>query len=345
MATPEPQQPRHISRALSTFVGREREVLEVRQLLGTTRLLTLTGPGGSGKTHLMQAVAHSLTAAFPDGVCFVDLAEVPVAAVPDTLAAALGVRAGSDPVAALRDYLQPRRLLLILDTFEPVAAAAPLIPHLLAAAPGLKIAVTSRAALHLYGDHTFPLPPLAVPDVAGLPPPAELARNPAVALFVARAQAVVPGFALTTANAPTVAALCVRLAGLPLALLLAAERLATYSPAALLAACTPPGAGPLPGTVLDLLAAPNPARPPRQHSLRASLSWSYRLLAPAEQALFAALSRFPAAGLRTTAPSAGLVALLDGSLLSQAEGPDGEPLFFLSPLVRAYAAECASRQT
>ena len=323
----------------------EQATLTAALLRPAVRLLTLTGPGGSGKTHLMLAVAHRLAATSPDGIVFVDLAAVPVAAVPATLAAALGGRASSDPVAALRDYLQPRRLLLILDTFEPVAAAAPLIPHLLAAAPGLKIAVTSRTALHLYGDHTFPLPPLAVPDVACLPPPAELARNPAVALFVARAQAVVPGFALTTANAPTVAALCGRLAGLPLALLLAAERLTTHSPAALLAAFTPPGTGPLPSTVLDLLTASNPARPPRQHSLRASLTWSYRLLAPAEQALFAALSRFPAAGLHTTAPSASLVALLDGSLLSQAEGPDGEPLFRLSPLVRAYAAECANRQT
>ena len=340
--TPHPQLP-----PSAPLLGRaaEQSALTATLLRPDVRLLTLTGPGGNGKTHLMRAVAHSLAAAFPDGTFFVDLAEVPVGAVPATLAAALGVPAsGRDPLAALREYLHSRRLLLILDTFEPVAAAAPLIPPLLAAAPGLKIAVTSRTVLHLYGDHTFPLPPLTVPNLAQLPAPTELARHPAVALFLSRAQAIVPGFALSAANAATVAALCGRLGGLPLALLLAAERLATHSLAALLAAFTASGSGSLPSASIDLLTTPDPARPPRQHSLRANLAWSHRLLSPAEQRLFATLSRFPTAGLRTASPSDGLVALLDHSLLTQAEGPDGDPLFLLSPLVRAYAVECARRE-
>ncbi len=334
---------RHNLPPVASLLGRatEQATLTVALTRPDVRLLTLIGPGGSGKTHLLLAVAYQVLDTFPDGVYYVDLAEVAPAAVPTAIVAALGVpvSAGGSAYAALRIYLQARRLLLILDTFEPVSAAAPLIPALLAAAPGLKIAATSRAVLHLYGNHTFPLPPLALPDLSYGPTPAEWMRNPAVALFVAQAQAAAPAFVLTAADAPTVAALCVRLGGLPLALLLAAAQLPHYTPAALLAALTPAGTDPLPGAVLDLLAAPDPVRPPRQHSLRASLAWSYRLLTPAEQALCADLSRFPAGVAGGSAPAAGLIALLDQSLLYPAEGPDGAPLFLMSPLVRAYAAE------
>jgi predicted ATPase/class 3 adenylate cyclase len=340
-------------------LGRESEIAAIRSLLlnPDMRLLTLTGRGGSGKTLLIQAVGATLSEYFPQGVAFVPLDDATTAGeVLAAIAAALDLAlpAGEPTAPALRTSLRTRRLLLILDTFDRAAAAGALIRDLLLGAPGLKVVVTSRAVLHLYGDHAFPVPPLPLPPPARVPDPVALAANPAVALFLRRAQAARPGFALSADNAATVATLCARLDGIPLALELAAAQLARHSPADLLAALTPRGDDPLPAAVLDLLADPARPnlRPARQHSLRATLAWSYDLLTPAEQALLVALAAFPGAfsfddaetAASGTAAGGGdildrLLALIDASLLSQEDGPDGEPRFFLPPLTRAFASE------
>ena len=203
-----------------------------------TRLLTLTGPGGVGKTRLALAVAAELAGDFADGAAFVELAPVAdPSLVASTVAQALGVRpAGAEsPAAALVRALRGRRLLLVLDNFEHVLPAAPLVAELLAACPELTVLATSRAPLRLRGERVLPVPPLALPDPDRLPPVEELAGIAAVRLFVARARDVQPDFALTEANAPAVAEVCHRLDGLPLALELAAARVKVLPPAALLA--------------------------------------------------------------------------------------------------------------
>jgi non-specific serine/threonine protein kinase len=212
------------------FVGREAEEEALAALLRDpeVRLVTLTGPGGTGKTRLALHVADALAGELADGVAFVPLAAVgdPAGVIP-AIARQLGVpeAAGADPLDALAAHLAARRLLLVLDNFEQVAVAAPEIGRLVLAAPGLKILVTSRAALRLQGERECFVPPLRLPDPESLPELADLARIPSVALFVNRAQEVRPGFGLTAENARTVAEICRRLDGLPLALELAAARM------------------------------------------------------------------------------------------------------------------------
>jgi predicted ATPase len=204
---------------LTSFIGREREIADVCALLrGGVRLITLTGPGGVGKTRLAVRVAGELAQVFTEGVVFVPLASVTDSAlVPTTVGLTLGVReAGDRPVASrLAEALGDRALLLVLDNFEHVVESTPLVAHLLGSCHRLVVLVTSRAPLRISGEHVFPVPPLAVPDPGE--PTALLAETEAVRLFVARARAADPTFALTTENAPAVAAICQRLAGLPLA--------------------------------------------------------------------------------------------------------------------------------
>jgi predicted ATPase len=222
---------------LTSFIGREREIAEVRRLLAMARLLTITGPGGCGKTRLAVQVAAAASSDYVDGMHFVSLAPITdPGLVASTIAQALGVREqGSQPLLdSLKDHLRDRQLLLLLDNFEQLVSAAPVVAELLVAAPRLHALVTSRAPLHLSGEHEFVVPPLSLPDLRDLPPLDRLTEYEAVRLFIERAQAVQSGFAITGENAATVAAICHQLDGLPLAIELAAGRSKLFSPQALL---------------------------------------------------------------------------------------------------------------
>ena len=270
------------------LVGRERDAAEALAILQRPeiRLLTLIGPGGVGKTRLALAVAADAANDVRDGVWFVPLADLrdPDLVLP-AIARNVGARESGDrPVhEVLAEVLRDRRALLVLDNFEQITAAAPQVARLLAACPQLKILATSRSPLAIRAEHTLPLAPLALPAPAVRCTPDSLASSPAVILFVQRARAVDPGFALTPTNAEAVAEVCRRLDGLPLAIELAAARIRLLSPQALLAR--------LSGR-LGLLAGGPRDLPARQQTLRDAIAWSYDLLTPAEQRLFRLLTVF-----------------------------------------------------
>jgi predicted ATPase/DNA-binding XRE family transcriptional regulator len=273
---------------LTRLLGREPEIATLQAMLvrDAARLVTVTGVGGSGKTRLALEVATRLRARFTDGVVFVDLSPLsdPELVVP-SIAAALGVRdvAGRPLGETLARALAPLRLLLVLDNCERVLAAAPAIASLLLTSPGVTIVATSREPLHVRGEREFPLSPLPVPNADQLPATADLARIPAVALFVERAEASQPTFTLTAENAPVVAAICRQLDGLPLAIELAAARIKVL-PAANLRTRLERRLPLLTGGARDM--------PARQQTLRATLDWSYHLLSPDERSLFRRLSVF-----------------------------------------------------
>ena len=272
---------------LTSFVGRRGELAQVKQLLAGSRLVTLTGIGGVGKTRLALRAAAGLRRAFRDGVWLVQLDQLrDQALVAQAVAGALGLqdRAGYAPAATLADYMAGRQLLLVLDNCEHlVDAAAKLADLLLRAAAGLRVLATSRESLNITGESVLAVPPLAAPEAGRRLSVAELARFPAAGLFAERAAQVVPGFAVTEANVAAVAGICRRLEGLPLAIELAAARLPVLSPEQIDARL---------GDRLGLLTRGSRTRPARQQTLRASIEWSYELCSQAERLLWARLSVF-----------------------------------------------------
>jgi predicted ATPase/class 3 adenylate cyclase len=331
---------------LSSFVGRQRELAEARKLLerSEVRLLTLTGPGGTGKTRLAVQAAAELVGAFSDGVVFVELAPVTdPGLVAPAIAQALKVREapGQTLLESLTQHISDRRLLLVLDNFEQVLAAAPVVVELLVACLHLKVLVTSRAVLHVSGEHAYPVPPLSLPDHKDATDLHDIASSEAVTLFVDRAQAVNPSFALTDANAPVVAEICWRLDGLPLAIELAAARSRLLSLQALLARLE---------DRLQLLKGGARDLPARQQTLRATIGWSYDLLEASEQLLFARLAVF-VGGCTLKAAEAvcdprgdldvltSLDALVDQNLVQPRDGIEDDRRVVLLETVREYALE------
>jgi predicted ATPase len=342
--------PNNLPMQRTAFIGREREEAALRQLLSRAdvRLVTLTGPGGIGKTRLALQVAAEIAGEFPGGVCFVPLSAVGEnGLIASTIAQALGARevANQSPQESLKECLgglnQP--VMLLLDNFEHLIAAAPVIAQLLTIGPQLKIVVTSQARLHVYGEHEFPVPPLALPDPKSMPLLEALSRLPAVALFVERARAVKHEFVLTKENAPTVAAICARLDGLPLAIELAAARIKLLSPPAMLTRLE---------SRLNLLTGGARDLPSRQQTLRGTVDWSYGLLNPAEQTLFRRLSVFTGGctleGVEAVCDTKGdlgidvldgMTSMVDKSLAQHAEQADSETRFRMLSTIREYALE------
>ena len=331
---------------LTSLVGRERELTDLAALVVRRdgRLVTLTGPGGSGKTRLALETGRRLRHDFGDGVVFVDLTPLTDAAlVLPTIASALGVREqmGHRLVETIINVLAAKHLMLLLDNCEQVLGAAPEIAELLTASPDLVIITTSREPLRLRGEHVVPVLPLPVP-AADSPLVIEvLARVPAVALFVERATASHPDFALTAATASAVAAICRRLDGLPLAIELAAARINVLSPVALLARLE---------RRLPLLTGGARDAPARQRTLRDTILWSYDLLTAPEQVLFRRLAVFvggftfqgaEAVGCHDGSPDvlAGVERLCEQNLLRQEDGPGGEPRFAMLETVREFGLE------
>jgi predicted ATPase/transcriptional regulator with XRE-family HTH domain len=335
------------------LIGRGADVAAASALLGddrapeSGRLLTLIGPGGVGKTRLALAVAGAVADRFAEGAHFVSLAPVgDPALVPVAIAQALGLREASERpvVEQLDEFLRAREVLLVLDNFEHLAAGAPAVAVLLERCPRLQLLVTSRERLRVRAEQVYPARPLALPDAAEQGTPAVLADNPAVALFVARARAAQPEFALTEANAQTVAAICARLDGLPLAIELAAARVSLLPPAALLTRLT---------RRLALLSTGAPDQPARHQTLRAAIGWSYGLLGAAEQRLFHLLGVFVGgAGLDAIEavydgvggePGValdGVVSLVDKSLATRTETVgSAEPRVMMLETIREFARE------
>ncbi|HSC49947.1 MAG TPA: adenylate/guanylate cyclase domain-containing protein [Gaiellaceae bacterium] len=310
------------------LIGRERELEEAAALLRNgLRALTLTGPGGTGKTRLALQLAADVVEEFPDGVFFVSLAPVrDWELVAPTIARTLGLREqpGETVLETLDGYLGDKELLLVLDNFEQVLAAAPAAAGLCASAPGLKLLVTSRTPLHLSGERTYPVPPLELPE--------------SVRLFAERAHAAALEFDVTDENEDAVAEICRRLDGLPLAIELAAPRIRSLPPPALLRRLD---------QRLKLLTGGARDLDERQRTLRATIEWSYELLPDAERALFARLGVF-VGGSRLDEAEAlcggievdvldGLQSLVEKSLLRQRPDADGEPRFWMLETIREFA--------
>src|SRR5271166_5255806 len=349
-ARPSEPRPNNLPLQRTAFISREHEEAALRHLLGRedARLVTLTGPGGIGKTRLALQVAEGIANQFPGGVCFVPLSSVSDhSLIASPIAQAFGVRetGNQSPQESLKEYVsglgQPT--LLLLDNFEHLVAAAPVVAQLLTIGPKLKVVVTSQAPLHVYGEHEFPVPPLALPDPKSIPPLEMLSSLPAVALFVERALAVKHEFALTKENAPTVAAICARLDGLPLAIELAAARIKLLSPSAMLARLE---------SRLNLLTGGARDLPTRQQTLRSTVDWSYGLLNAAEQTVFRRLSVFTGGctleGLEAVCDTKGdlgldildaMASMVDKSLAPQVEQVDAETRFLMLSTIREYALE------
>jgi predicted ATPase/class 3 adenylate cyclase len=327
------------------FLGREEQVGQVVNLVSRddVRLLTITGPGGVGKTRLALQAAADVLEGFPDGAWFVDLSVLnDPALVPSAIASVLGVRGeGRELLDRLTSVLSGQRLLLVLDNFERVIEATQMVSDLLAKVPGLKVLATSRTPLRAYGEREYPLSPLPLPDPAHLPSIERLSQYEAVRLFIERAQAVKPDFMVTSANAPAVAEICYRLDGLPLAIELAAAFVKMLPPQALLKRLQ---------KRLPLLTGGARTLPARQQTMRNAIAWSHDLLTADGQTLFRRLAIF-SGGCTLEAAEAivdpegtvdvfgGMASLIDKSLLRQGEGVEGEARFRMLETVREYGLE------
>jgi predicted ATPase/class 3 adenylate cyclase len=332
--------PTNLPSQVTSFVGRGRDLAAVRDLLlePSVRLVTLTGPGGVGKTRLALQVATGLLDQFRDGVFFVPLSSLARSTeVASTIVQHLGIATPPEHALSdlLREYLQDKNILVLLDTFEHVREAAPLVGTLLEGCPDLRILVTSRARLRIYGERVYDVQPLAAPELSQLHSLENLARNDAVELFVARARAARPDFVLTNENAPTVAQICRQMDGLPLAIELAAARSRLLSPGALLAVLS---------GKLTVLSGGARDRATRQQTLRATIDWSYDLLDEPQKLLFRRLAVF-AGGCTIDAAVAvagatldDLEALTDNSLL-RAVDQAGDPRVTMLDTIREYGLE------
>jgi predicted ATPase/transcriptional regulator with XRE-family HTH domain len=348
---PRVQNPNNLPVQLTSFVGRAIEVPRIRDMMLTpeVRLLTLTGPPGTGKTRLALQVAAQQLDEFEDGVFFVSLAPIgDPALVISEIAQSLGVTIVGTPslLEAVESYLSARNMLLVLDNFEQVAEAAPTVADLLTKAPGLKVMVTSRVPLHIRGEKEYSVPPLQLPNTQDLPPLDRLSRYEAINLFTQRAKDVRADFELTGDNASAVAQICSRLDGLPLALELAAARVKLLSPQAILAR--------LEGRLALLTGGPRDL-PARQRTLRGAIEWSHDLLDDEEKKLFRRLGVFvggftleaadaicsyePASTSSYPGILEGIASLVDKSLVQQREGVGAEPQFTMLETILAYSRD------
>ncbi len=329
--------------SFSSFVGREQDITAVSHLLKRTnvRLVTLLGPGGVGKTSLSIKIADAILQHFIGGVCFVSLASIldPMLVLP-TIAQGLGMQESGPQsiIEQMQSALRDTSFLLILDNFEQIIAAAPLIEELLLACPGLKVLATSRTVLHLRAENEYLITPLETPDPSQIDEPESLMQYPAIALFVQRAQSIMPSFQLTPNNAQAVARICTRLDGLPLAIELAAARIKLLSPQVL-----------LPRLTQDFQLLQNDVHnvPGRQHGLHETIQWSYDLLDEQEQWFFRHLSVFSGGctlevadillSNEQTSDSLNIIAsLIDKSLLQRDEQESEIPRFVMLETIREY---------
>ena len=337
--------PNNLPVQLTSFVGREEEIAEIRQLLDRTRLLTLTGAGGTGKSRLALQAAGEVLTDYRDGAFFADLSPVTdPALVPSVLARILGVPelAGQPILEAVKDHLHDKELLLVVDNFEQVAEAGPVIEELLTAAPKLKAMVTSRFVLSLRGEQEYAVPPLELPDPERLPDLSTLRRVEAVRLFTERALAASPKFGVTAQNAPAVAEITARLDGLPLAIELAATRTKVLTPEQIL---------PRLQKRLAILTSGARTLPERQRTLRGAIAWSHDLLEEAEKRMFARLSVFSGGSTLEAAEAVcdpeglgmdvldALTSLVDKSLIRRTEPAGGEPRFSMLETIREFGQE------
>ena len=340
--------PKVLPEPLSSFVGREDDIATIVDVMRQShvRLVTLTGPGGVGKTRLAMRASKALEADYADGIAAVSLASVSdPGMVPPAIARALGVRDNVEraPLEQIANAIVDRELLIVLDNFEHVLEAVGCVPEILRAGPTTKVLVTSRERLRLAGEREIPIRPLPLPDRGNPSEPDPLVHSPAIRLFVDRARDGDPGFALTSANAAAVAEICRRVDGLPLGIELAASRIKAMPPQALLARLE---------LRLPLLVGGARDAPARQQTLRDAIAWSYDLLDPTEQALFRRLAVFVGGfGLESAEavgrglPSAErpvvqiVSALLERNLVRRQEGTELDPRYGMLETIREFALE------
>ena len=337
--------PNNLPTQATTFIGRDKEIEAGLKLLAATRLLTLTGPGGTGKTRLSLQLTAEAAHGYPDGTFWVPLAPISdPELVPSTIAHSLGVQVSGNelPLDRLIEHLRGKTVLLVLDNFEQILPAATAVATILEAAPAVTVVTSSRAPLRISGEQEFPIPPLELPDPERLPSLEVLAQSDAVRLFIERARAVRPDFMVTAENAAAVAEICFHLEGLPLAIELAAARIKMLTPQAML---------PRLRKGLDLLASGSRDRTDRQRTLRGAIAWSHDLLDDGQKRLFARCAVFVGGAyleeLEAVCGPAdevgrevldGVGELVDQSLLRQIE-VEGQPRFRMLVTIREFALE------